>query len=894
MKKTFLATTALAVAAASPSVAFAQQPAPDSEPSTDEAGDVIIVTATRRAEDVQDIPIAVTAVSPAQLERQGVDDVSEIVQVAPSFSTSNAQVASGSVVLRIRGVGTTSNNIGFESAVGIFVDGAYQSRPGVALSEFVDIERVEVLRGPQGTLFGRNTSAGALNITTKRPDLYEFGGFANATYGNRDLVSVQGAINAPIIQDKLALRVTGAYRERDGYVTVVDGNGTEIGESNGTDQWLLRGQLGFESDSGLTARLIGDYTKSTAGCCSAIEVGQSGIETAGIFGAVGLGARGGMAGPVVAVNPFDTTSAQAAADARIATASFAPIARTDQWGITGEIEFPVGDNADLIYIGSYREYESFEAYDSDFSGLDVFNVDRIDLDIDTMTHELRLQGEAWGGRLQWMIGGYYSDEQIVSQNDASLGADYERFAGALLAASTSQNVPGLAPFGGAFGPSGNIASPLSFISGTPFTGASVTNEYTQSSESWSLFTHNVFEITDGLKLTLGLRYSDESKTGGFSQLAANNPTCNGFVANGAANLGGLVNGLVTGGLLPPSQIGNLLNGRDTGNGEVAATGLQSLAFVLSCFPFVAPADLPAAAVLPLPRTFPGPLSNVGTFKDDELIYTIKGSYEFDYPVTLYASFTHGYKSGGFNLDSTAASGGADPTFASEEVDAYEAGMKGRFIDDAVTLNLAVFHEEFTNFQVLEFTGSQFSTFNVPLAKSTGVEIETVIRPSPEFTVNGGVTILDARYPDDCASASDPLTVRNLCGNSLTNAPDIVAILGATWEKDLGPNLDFFVNGQMRFEDDRRTSTQPRTVPANAANLGSTPLVPFDEQDSNAKINLRAGIGAQDDSWQVEGFVTNLTNEITRGVTFNTTLRSGSRSAFIQEPRSYGVTVRTRF
>ena len=178
--------------------AYAQDATQEAE-SFDE--NVIIVTATRRAQDVQDIPLAVTAVSPVQLERQGVVSVGQITNVSSSFSTSNAQLASGSVVLRIRGVGTTSNNIGFESAVGIFIDGAYQSRPGVALSEFVDVERVEVLRGPQGTLFGRNTSAGALNITNVRPDLNEFGGFANATYGNRDLYSVQGAVNVPLVQD---------------------------------------------------------------------------------------------------------------------------------------------------------------------------------------------------------------------------------------------------------------------------------------------------------------------------------------------------------------------------------------------------------------------------------------------------------------------------------------------------------------------------------------------------------------------------------------------------------------------------------------------------------------------------------------------------------------------
>ncbi|WP_246255528.1 TonB-dependent receptor plug domain-containing protein [Parasphingorhabdus flavimaris] len=249
--------------------AFAQDEAQEVEAFDD---NVIIVTATRRAEDVQDIPIAVTAVSPAQLEQQGVVNVQNIGSVSSSFSTSNAQTASGTVVLRIRGVGTTSNNIGFESAVGIFVDGAYQSRPGVALGEFVDVERVEVLRGPQGTLFGRNTSAGALNITNVRPDLNDFGGFVNATYGNFDHMSLQGAINAPLIEDTLALRVTGAYRKRDGYVDIIDSAGNSVGDSNDTDQYLLRGQLGFETPGGISGRLIADYSKSTASCCAAIEV----------------------------------------------------------------------------------------------------------------------------------------------------------------------------------------------------------------------------------------------------------------------------------------------------------------------------------------------------------------------------------------------------------------------------------------------------------------------------------------------------------------------------------------------------------------------------------------------------------------------------------------------
>ncbi len=818
-----------------PAAGYAQD-AQNDEVAEDEDDGIIIVTATRRAEDVQDIPLAVTAVSPAQLEQQGVVNVQDITQVSPSFSTSNAQLASGSVVLRIRGVGTTSNNIGFESAVGIFIDGAYQSRPGVALSEFVDVERVEVLRGPQGTLFGRNTSAGALNITNVRPDLNEFGGFVNATYGNRDLVSVQGAVNVPVVQDSVALRLTGAYRNRDGYYTLLDRNGNNVGESNAQDQYLIRGQIGFETDSGIRGRVVADYSKSDAPFGAALEVLQSPVETGGIFGLVGLGARGGMSAPDVAVSAFDTTSAQRAVDNRIATVNFEPITDVENWGIVGEFEFPLGDSADIIYIGSYREFDSFEAYDSDFSGLDVFDVTGNNTQIETMTHELRVQGDALDGRLSWLIGGYYSEEDIFQSANFRLGEDYGELIGALLFPATN----------GALG-----ANPLTVFSGVDPAGTTNNNLYTQNSTSWSLFTHNTLDITDRLNVTVGLRWSDESKDGSFAQGTSNNQLCPAILNAIAANAvpGALVN-------------------------TIFGTG---------CFAFTAPADLPQAAVFPLPRTF------AGEFNDEELIYTGKLGYAFD-NVNIYASFTHGYKSGGFNLDSTAAAGGADPRFASEEVDAYEVGLKGKFLDNAVTLNIAAFHQEFTNFQVLEFTGAQFQTFNVPSAKTTGVEIETVLRPNDNFTFNGGLTITDARYPNDCAGTLTSPNVLALCGNSLTNAPDIVAIGGATYERELGTSLKLTLNSQIRFESDRRTSTQA----VDPSNLAAQIPVPFDVQDGNVKINMRAALGDVEDRWAIEAFVTNLTNEITRGVTFNTVLRSGSRSAFIQEPRSYGITLRGKF
>ena len=558
-----------------------------------------------------------------------------------------------------------------------------------------------------------------------------------------------------------------------------------------------------------------------------------------------------MAAPDVAVSPFDTVTMQRAADNRIATSDQRADPSNDQWGVTGEIEFPIGDSADLIYIGSYREFRADESYDSDFSGLDVFNVlPGGGTAINTMTHELRLQGEAFGGALEWLVGGYYSDEDITQSVNFGLGTDYDRLVGALLAAGTG---------GASLNPASPLfagATPLQTLTGVDPSTVRTTNAYTQSSKSWSIFTHNTLEVAEGLKLTVGLRYSDESKDGSFSQPSVNNNLC-------------------------PATLGQIFAGNLPGG---PGSPLTNSYFGLGCFAFVAPAIGTDANPFPLPRPF------TSKFSDEELIYTGKVSYEFASPVTVYASFTHGYKSGGFNLDSTAASGGADPRFASEEVDAYEVGLKAKFLDNAVTLNVAGFHEEFTNFQVLEFTGAQFTTFNVPLAKSTGVEIETVIRPSDNLTVNGGLTYTNARYPDNCAGTQTSNNVLSLCGNSLTNAPKWVGIMGATYDRDIGDSLNFFINGQLRMESDRRTSTQA----FDPADLTTRTPVPFDVQDGNIKINMRAGLGDIDGAWGVEAWVTNLTNEITRGVTFNTVLRSGSRSAFIQEPRMFGLTLRGKF
>ena len=158
----------------------------------------VIVTATKREESVQDIPIAVTAVNQQQMERAGIKDIRDLPLLAPSFNMNSSQTESQGSTLRIRGVGTTGNNIGLESAVGVFLDGVYLARPGVALGDLLDVEAVEVLRGPQGTLFGRNVSAGALNIRTLKPNMDEVDFFGNFTGGNFNAANVQMGVSGPI------------------------------------------------------------------------------------------------------------------------------------------------------------------------------------------------------------------------------------------------------------------------------------------------------------------------------------------------------------------------------------------------------------------------------------------------------------------------------------------------------------------------------------------------------------------------------------------------------------------------------------------------------------------------------------------------------------------------
>jgi iron complex outermembrane recepter protein len=842
--------------------AFAQT----AEAEEDSGNEPIIVTATLRAMDVQDIPLAVTAVAPEALERQGINDIKNLAAISPSFNIQSSQTETQGTSIKIRGVGTTGNNTGLESSVGVFIDGVYQSRPGVALGDLVDLERLEILRGPQGTLFGRNTSAGALNVTTKRPSLSTTEGFVNASYGNYNFMNLQAGVSVPVVQDVAGLRMSGTWRKRDGYLKTPSGV-----ESNDRDRYMLRGQLYVEPNADVSIRLLADYAKTDEQCCQAVIVRET--ELAPFSALHGLASDG-----------VDQSGSSALNNLSINAKNY--LNGSKQWGVSGELKWDLG-GAKLTYIGSYRKFDSSSTTTGGFTGNDTYTVGNGATTsrpgilpsgdhIETMTQELRVQGTAFNDKLDWLIGGFYGDEDITADQTMTLNADFQRTGSAFNFA----NLAGVNPLF-ALTALGNAGVPVNA------NGNYAENRFLQNAKSWSVFTHNVVNITEKLSLTLGARYVKEEKDASFGQLGAT-------TGAGASACQASINGVLAGTV--PAALRNGMIG-------------------INCFPFAVSTNLTAPAalggglasrLLPLPRTWSD------TFKDDEITYTAQVGYKANEDLLLYAGYSHGFKSGGFNLDpmsatlqnSAAVLAGlqtgtavapvyAEPDFKSEKVDQIEIGAKATLFG-SIKANLALFDMKMSDFQVLEFTGVQFLTFNVHSARSTGAELELFGKLSDNISANVSATYANSRYPKDCntgVAAAALASVNRLCGSTLTNAPKFAGVVGLTYEgqvNDAGWGL--LVNGNINYSDRRRTST----INLDTNNLPN----PLDYQDAYFKMNARIGLTTPNEQLTFELWGTNLNNEITRGITANTPLRGGagtrSRIGFVEEPRMYGMTVRAKF
>lgn len=441
----------------------------------------VIVTAQKRTENIQEVPISITAFSGEFLEENGIQRVSQVAHITPNFSIAGSTQPSNSRI-QIRGIGAAGNNA-IESSVGVFIDGVYYPRPGSTIGLLKDISSFEVLRGPQGTLFGRNTVAGAMNITTRNPS-QETEGAIELGYGAYDLYEVGGSFNAAL-SDSVAGRIAFMYADRDGY-----GDNLLTGEEYGArDDLVVRGKLQFEVSDQLSVLVTADHAKINAeGIGSEVLNATSNpvfeARNAALYGA-----------SPVTDDSYDWKVNQVVNDDH----------EDEQSGVSVDINYEFANGTQLRSITAARTWEATYT-DGDVNIARELIPGTTDYDNETLSQELQLTSPG-GETVDWLAGVYYYEEEY--------DIDLVRDAGEAFCAPTIAAIAG--PQFGAICLAG------------PQEGAT-TNAFTQELESLAVFGQATWNVNDALSTTLGLRWTDDEKDGDYVAVV-NNLAAGLFAAN---------------------------------------------------------------------------------------------------------------------------------------------------------------------------------------------------------------------------------------------------------------------------------------------------------------------------------------------------------------------------
>lgn len=844
--------------------------------------EVVVVTATGRAQAIQDIPVAVTSVNAAAIQAAGITDVRTLTQVTPSYRVETGQSNAAGTTINIRGIGTSASNPGFEGAVAVFIDGVYRSRSGSALSELPKLERIEVLRGPQGTLFGRNTSAGAVSVVSAKPK-FERNTYAEMTFGDLDLMRGTLGTTGPLSENT-------AYRFEVGGTS---GQGTmrevnTLKELNNRNRWFTRGQIFSEFGDDATFRLIADYGETDEKCCAAVRT-VNGTSSVAVNN---LAALRGLIGTATA-----TTDNRSVANSP--NRSIGEQVRDS--GVSGELNWNLG-NVKLTSITAYRDWAATRAQDIDFSGIDRAYREGFSLGFKTFTQELRFNGTM--GNVDWLVGGFYSNEKTDYRDTVRFGNDAARYVDALASGSdlngaapggtgftvfrslgagsgdifTAALTPGLtagltaaytaancgtAPTqacadasaaAAAAAASGSLAAfSNAFAAAAPQAGDGQQKELTQvESTSASIFTHNIISLTDDDKVTIGLRYNSDKKDM-YADLNARAAAC-GVMQNTTTVAPGV----------SFNSIAQLIEG----------SALAQLA-ILACNPVL---NTAANGIYRDSRTetaWNGLLSYAHDFSDDLMVYV---------------TASRGYKSGGFNLDrsafnikpsTTVRPNSNDWEFAPEFTNNFELGWKWSGLPGRTTINGAIFRMNVEDYQYNSFTGFNYLNVNIPKVVSQGLELEMVTKPAAGLTISGGVLLNDV-YVDGTFVFPRPGIPNIADGTKIPGNSETVLTGSVGYKGSLnGSNLGWTAYIDARYESGYSTQTL------------TSVRIPALDQGAYTVVNGRIGIGNPDGSWGVELWGRNLGDTYIANQNFGVPEQNNSAS-YVNEPRTYGVTLRADF
>lgn len=730
----------------------------------------IIVTASKRQQTLQETPIAVSVTGADTIEKARVLDISDLQSVVPSLRVTTLQT-SASTNFVIRGFGNGANNAGIEPSVGVFIDGVYRSRSAAAIGDLPRLQRVEVLRGPQSTLFGKNASAGVISVVTAPPS-YDPEGRVEVQYGNYDQRLLRGYFTGGL-SETFAMSISGGINKRDGYIETLDANLPDI---NDRDRWNIRTQALWEPSEDITFRLIADYSEIDELCCGVVN--EINGPTAGIIS--------GLLGETI-LDPsqaFDYVS----------PITFAPVNEIEDRGISlqGDFDF---EGFTLTTISAFRANDSFNDSEADYTSAEIVNSANNLAEIETYTQEIRLTSTG-DNDVDWMIGGFYFNEDILQVQGLNYGADTRTYVDFLTGAPGT--LAALEPLAGA--PAGSF-----------FSADTTTREtFTQDNEAWSLFATVDVHINDRLTLTGGINYTEDRKT--VTGSTVNNDVFGNVDFNQAFfNFAFFTQT----GLAPtPDNIALI---------ESVAPGTQA---ALNAFAESSAAPLRPLQFQPQFLAFPNSVEP-GRSMDDKLTWTARLAYDWTDNLNVYFSAATGFKATSWNLSrdsrpffadgsalqaagllpnnyrlgsSLATSINFGTRFAGpEEATVYEIGLKARFPRGA--FNIALFDQTIEGFQSNIFQGSGFVLGNAGKQSTKGVELDATWTPIDELTLTFAGTYLDPVY-DDFQNAPGPGgTVIDASGNRPAGIHEFSITTSATYNHQFESGAYGFIRADYIHESD---------------------------------------------------------------------------------------------
>lgn len=728
--------------------------------------EVIVVTAQRREASLQDTPIAITAFTTDKLNDLGVFNMTQVGDFVPNVWIGKQPASNSNMGIFIRGVGNIETSLLADPKVGVYIDGIYMSKTVGGVFDIVDLERIEVLRGPQGTLFGRNSTGGAMNVIAKKPS-GELGGRAEASVGNYGYLRYGGSVDLPAVSN-FAAKLSYMAMETDGWAKNHYDGAPMLPATKVEDD------LASEDNKAYRIALRWTPTESLTFDYSYDNTDNKGVAAPFQITAVKTSIYNGFTTTPVPYEMIGGSMYQQMANTvgnpKKRQEDFKLDAATEEWleveGHTFTAAWEVAHDLTLKYL--YGKRKTGSGYGSDdldggaYTARDLFYgvfqgnngeiptsgflgaLDKSTIDMDS--HELQIIGTAFEEKLKYTGGLFYYEEDVEQSNPQTLALPIS------FVAPQGAYTPGLGPLYDAAGfcPAAYGGYLCVGTQRLPIPGATdpgipglIDFEYGQNAKSWAAYAQSTYAITEQFDLTLGIRYTEDEK--------------NAWLYN-----------------------------QDVAGTTVAAPGKAD-------------------------------------DKWDNVSYLVNGDYAITDDISVYLSYSTGYNSGGFSARATNLAAFQTP-FDKEEVETWELGLKSELLDNRLRLNVAVFTNDYTDMQVQVFEagsgGSSSRVENAGASTLQGIEFDITMVPVDGLTIDLTYGYLDAQYDEYMALNPATDTMEDISNvTTVQQAPKNTASLGVQYDFEpfsfgaLSARLDVTYKDELVFHvfDTQYNSADDRTL-----------------------------------------------------------------------------------